>query len=70
MVNYLSVTYHTSREDYSLHGTTVKTAIGHLNVLDAVVTQMIHNNNLLAIVTSFPDDGYKQIYTIACTTSC
>lgn len=68
-VNHSSVQYHTSREDYTLHGTTVKTTVAHIGVSDAVVTSMSHKNNLLSVVMSLPDDDYKQIYTVASTTT-
>ena len=64
MVQKSSVPYHTSREDYKMHGTIVKMPLPCIAASDAIVCHIFRGNDLVAVFATLAECGYENIFSV------
>ena len=59
-----SSVYHSSRQDYKIHGTILKTALPEMMADEALVCEVYKHNELLAVIASLPEQDYVDTFTV------
>lgn len=64
VVQESSVAYHTSRDDYEMHGTITKKPLPQMMATDAVVCHVCKRDEMVAVVASLPEYDYEEVFTV------